>query len=275
MGCPPHSRREEQTMSYTIYSNGDRLAAITNVPGYDLENPMDYWFDGLADGTAVWAQVSEGFNREYRTFSGYRNTVPNDDGLEGMREVIAQQPDFNGDADEMTDEDVRRYGRKHFHVVNISYGEHGLCWYGAYASHDWDSGTCGMFVTRSDMGQFAGDDGEIRFEKDCENLCEYLTSWANGNEWGNAVWLPDNGAWEDCWGFYMEEDAVADAMPGDGWEYICETDELPDEDEVMELLLDNFPSRWERVTEVEHVPERVTVVPAHDVEREVIRRKVA
>lgn len=259
----------------SIYSNGTRTVAIQSTPGHDLENPLTFWFEGLSSGTEVYFIVSHDFNRRYTTFSDYEKVVDACDGIDGMREIIDMQPDFNGDAGLMSDDDVHRYVDKHFHVLSLGYGDHSCVWYYIGADRDWDWGPIGNIVTRKDIGQFAGDDGFGKFSENCSNLCNYLTDWANGNEYRQTEVDEDGTDW--CWGYYGEDDAKSGADVDETYVYLgdCDEGDLDEDGWYRDLMVENFPDLWEVKQVVEHVPEKITVVPAHDIVHEKLVRKAA
>lgn len=230
-----------------VYSDGQRIIGLESVIGYDLENPMIFWNEGIEAPVYIVSRLWEFTKDQPRAF-------------EDVRGVIEDQPSFTGDTDLMSRDHVRAYIDKHFYAIPFSKGEHGLVWYSVGSSYGWDCGTAGFFMLPRDSWSAAAAND---YAADLNNLMECMTAWANGDEWAVHGIIIENGSIIDevCHGYYGREDARNDAGI-EGYEYLGEFDP-EDEEELFPALMKHFPDRYAYVEHVEHVPEKV--IPAHDV----------
>lgn len=230
-----------------VYSNGIRIIGLESVAGYDLENPMNYWFEGIEEPVYIVSHLWE-----------YTKDQPH--AFEDVRELIESQPTFTGDVWSMSPEHVRKYVDKHFVSIPFSKGEHGLTWYTVGASYGWDCGTAGFFMLPRDSWDAAAAN---RCAVELKDLMKCMTAWANGDEYAVHEIQIEAGSISDeiCCGFYGSENAVADACI-EGYDYLGDFDPT-DEGELFERLQKRYPERYAFVEHTEHVPEKV--IPAHDV----------
>lgn len=230
-----------------VYSNGTRIIGLEPVPGYDLENPMAFWFKGIDAPVYIVSHLWE-----------FTKNQPN--AFEDVRELIEAQPSFTGDVWSMEPEHVRKYIDKHFITVPFSKGEHSSAWYSVGGWNSWDCGTAGFFMLPRDSWDAAAAN---RCAVDLNSLMECMTAWANGDEYAVHDISIENGSIIDecCSGYYGREDALS-AAEIEGYEYLGEFDPT-DEGELFERLQKKYPERFAYIEHTEHVPEKV--IPAHDV----------
>lgn len=230
-----------------VYSNGTRIVGLEPVAGYDLENPMSFWNEGLEAPVYIVSRLWEFTKDRPRAY-------------ENVCGVIEDQPSFTGDVDLMSRDHIRAYIDKHFYAIPFSKGEHGLTWYSVGSSCGWDCGTAGFFMLPRDSWTAAAAD---RYAAELNNLIKCMTAWANGDEWVTHEIEIEAGSINDetCAGFYGREDAAADACI-EGFDYLGDFDPT-DEGELFERLQKKYPERYAFVEHTEHVPEKV--IPAHDV----------
>ena len=228
-----------------VYSNGERIIGLESVIGYDLENPMDFWNEGIEAPVYIVSHLWEFTKNQPHAF-------------EDVRELIEDQPSFTRDAWSMEPEHVRKYVDKHFYTIPFSKGEHGLAWYSVGSSYGWDCGTAGFFMLPRDSWDAAAAN---RYAVGLNDLMECMTAWANGDEYAVHDISIENGSIIDdvCHGYYGSEDA-RNAAEIEGYEYLGEFDP-EDEDELFERLQKKYPERYAYVEHVEHVPEQI--IPAH------------
>ena len=230
-----------------VYSNGTRIVGLEPVTGYDLENPMTYYNEGLDNPVFIVSHLWE-----------FTKDQPN--AFEDVRELIEDQPSFTGDVDLMSRDHVRAYIDKHFYTIPFSKGEHSAVWYSVGRSSGWDCGTAGFFMLPRDSWDAAAAN---RYAADLNSLMECMTAWANGDEYAVHEIAVCNGSIvdEDCYGYYGREDARS-AAEIEGYEYLGDFDPT-DEGELFERLQKHYPERYAYIEHTEHVPEKV--IPAHDV----------
>lgn len=228
-----------------IYSNGERIIGLESVAGYDLENPMSFWNEGIEAPVYIVSRLWEFTKDQPRAY-------------EDVRGVIEDQPSFTGDVDLMSRDHVRAYIDKHFYAIPFSKGEHGLTWYSVGGWNSWDCGTAAFFMLPRDSWNAAAAN---RYAVGLKDLAAAMTAWANGDEYAVHDISIDNGSIIDecCFGYYGSEDALR-AAEIEGYEYLGEFDP-EDEDELFHALMKHFPERYAYVEHVEHVPEKV--IPAH------------
>ena len=235
------------TRDMDVYSNGIRIVGLEPVPGYDLENPMSFWNEGIEAPVFIVSHLGE-----------FTKDQPN--AYEDVRELIEAQPSFTGDVWSMEPEHVRRYIDKHFYAIPFSKGEHSAVWYSVGRSSGWDCGTAGFFLLpKSAWSATAAN----RYAVDLNDLMKCMTAWANGDEWVTHEIEIEAGSINDevRAGYYGREDARS-AAEIEGYEYLGEFDP-EDEEELFPALMKHFPERFAYVEHTEHVPEKV--IPAHDV----------
>lgn len=228
-----------------VYSNGTRIVGLEPVAGYDLENPMTYYNEGLDNPVFIVSHLWE-----------FTKDQPN--AFEDVRELIEAQASFTGDVWSMSPEHVRAYIDKHFYAIPFSKGEHSAVWYSVGASQGWDCGTAGFFMLpKSAWSATAAND----YAADLNNLMECMAAWANGDEYAVHDISIENGSIIDevCYGYYGREDALSAAEVED-YDYLGDFDPT-DEGELFERLQKKYPERFAYVEHTEHVPEKV--IPAH------------
>ena len=192
-----------------VYSNGERIIGLESVAGYDLENPMTFWNEGIDAPVYIVSHLGEFTKDQPRAY-------------EDVRELIEAQPTFTGDVDLMSRDHVRAYIDKHFYAIPFSKGEHGAVWYSVGRSSGWDCGTAGFFLLpKSAWSATRANDYAV----DLDNLMECMTAWANGDEWATHEIQIENGSIidEDRYGYYGSEDALS-AAEIEGYEYLGEFD---------------------------------------------------
>lgn len=228
-----------------VYSNGTRIMGLESVIGYDLENPMSFWNEGIEAPVYIVSRLWEFTKDQPRAF-------------EDVCGVIEDQPSFTGDTDLMSRDHVRAYIDKHFYAIPFSKGEHSAVWYSVGRSSGWDCGTAGFFLLpKNAWSATAANDYAVGLN----SLMDCMTAWANGDEWVTHEIEIEAGSINDetCAGFYGSEDARR-AAEIEGYEYLGEFDP-EDEDELFPALMKHFPERYAYVEHVEHVPEQI--IPAH------------
>jgi len=228
-----------------VYSNGTRIVGLESVAGYDLENPMTYYNEGIDAPVYIVSRLWEFTKDQPRAY-------------EDVCGVIENQPSFTGDVDLMSRDHIRAYIDKYFYAIPFSKGEHSAVWYSVGASCGWDCGTAGFFLLpKSAWNATAAND----YAADLDNLMECMTAWANCDEWATHEIQIENGSIidEDCYGYYGREDARR-AAEIEGYEYLGEFDPT-DEGELFERLQKKYPERYAFVEHTEHVPEQI--IPAH------------
>lgn len=228
-----------------IYSNGTRIIGLESVIGYDLENPMNFWNEGINAPVYIVSHLWEFTKDQPRAY-------------EDVCGVIEDQPSFTGDVDLMSRDHIRAYVDKHFYTVPFSKGEHSAVWYSVGRSSEWDCGTAGFFLLPKSAWSAARAND---YAADLNRLMECMTAWANGDEYAVHDIIIENGSINDecCFGYYGREDA-RDAAEIEGYEYLGEFDP-EDEDELFPALMKHFPERYAYIEHVEHVPEQI--IPAH------------
>lgn len=228
-----------------VYSDGARIVGLESVVGYDLENPMSFWNEGLEAPVYIVSRLWEFTKDQPRAY-------------EDVRGVIEDQPSFTGDVDLMSRDHIRAYIDKHFYAIPFSKGEHGLSWYSVGRSRDWDCVTAGFFfLPKSAWSAARAND----YATDLNNLMECMSAWANGDEYAVHDISIENGSIIDecCFGYYGSEDARS-AAEIEGYEYLGEFDP-EDENKLFPALMKRFPERYAYVEHTEHIPEKV--IPAH------------
>lgn len=228
-----------------VYSNGERIIGLESVTGYDLENPMSFWDEGIEAPVYIVSHLWEFTENQPHAF-------------EDVRELIEDQPSFTGTADLMSHDHIRAYIDKHFYAIPFSKGEHGLTWYSVGSSCGWDCGTAGFFLLPKSEWDAASAN---RYAVGLNGLMECMTAWSNGDEYAvHNIDIEQGSIIDDvCAGFYGREDARR-AAEIEGYEYLGEFDPT-DEGELFERLQKHFPERYVYVEHVEHVPEQI--IPAH------------
>ena len=228
-----------------IYSNGERIIGLESVVGYDLENPMSFWNEGIEAPVYIVSRLWEFTEDQPRAY-------------EDVSGVIEDQPSFTGDVDLMSRDHIRAYIDKHFYAIPFSKGEHSAVWYSVGRSSGWDCGTAWFFMLPKSAWSAARAND---YAADLNTLMECMTAWANGDEYAVHEIQIEAGSVNDevCHGYYGREDALS-AAEVEGYEYLGEFDP-EDEDELFPALMKHFPERYAFVEHVEHVPEKV--IPAH------------
>ena len=228
-----------------IYSNGERIVGLESVIGYGLDNPMEWWNEGIEKPIYIISHLWEFIKDQPRAY-------------EDVRGVIEAQPSFIGDVDLMSGDHVRAYVDKHFHVIPFSKGEHSLTWYRIGHSNDWDCGTAGFFLLPKEEWDAAAAN---RYAVGLNGLMACMTSWANGDEYAVHDISIESGSIVDetCYGYYGRENAAEDACIG-GFDYLGELDP-EDEEQLFPALIKKYPDRYAYIEHVEHVPEKI--IPAH------------
>lgn len=228
-----------------VYSNGTRIVGLEPVAGYDLENPMNFWNEGIEAPVYIVSRLWEFTKDQPRAY-------------EDVCGVIEAQPSFTGDTDLMSRDHIRAYVDKHFYTVPFSKGEHGLTWYSVGRSREWDCVTSGFFMLPRDSWDAAAAN---RYAVGLKDLAAAMTAWANGDEYAVHDIIIENGSIIDecCFGYYGSEDARS-AAEIEGYEYLGEFDP-EDEEELFPALMKHFPERYAYIEHTEHIPEKV--IPAH------------
>jgi hypothetical protein len=244
----------EKTM-IDVYSDGKRIIGLESVIGYDLENPMSFWLDGMDKSVYILTKLDE--------FSNGQNNAYND-----IENLIDDQSGFNGCTQCMSSDNIRAYVDKRFFTIPFSKGEHGLVAYWVGCSNNWDCATAGFFLLP--RNEWTAKDAND-FSLDVKTLMQCMTSWANGDEYAIHDITINNGCLHDdcCFGFYGRDDALSDACI-DGYNYIgafdsvdeCAT--IEDDNAIMRALLKQFPDSFSVVEHIEHIPAQVRYIPAHD-----------
>ena len=248
-------------MKRSTYSNGEVVATFDNEFCGDLEYPTYYL--GI-ENPRVWI-----ISPDPVTADDPRR-VDASSIADGLREVIGQQPDFSGDADEMSARDLERYATKHLHIVAFSRYEHGLVAYKVSSSYGWDEAPAGSIVTRSDVEYALAAD---QVEDQARSYCDALTAYANNDEY-RVTYYDQDGQPDAVYGYYGYDEARAEL---ETWDYIGEHDpaDLEDPDYIHELLIKHYPDRYRMESRRELVPSVYVpsrYIPAHVEESQVFAR---
>lgn len=228
-----------------VYSNGERIIGLESVIGYDLENPMDFWNEGIEAPVYIVSHLWEFTKNQPRAY-------------EDVRGVIEDQPSFTGDVDLMSRDHIRAYIDKHFYTIPFSKGEHSAVWYSVGRSSGWDCGTAGFFMLpKSEWSTARAND----YAANLNNLMKCMTAWANGDEYAvHNIDIEQGSIIDDvCHGYYGRENAAADACI-EGFDYLGDFDPT-NEGELFDRLQKRYPERYAYVEHTEHVPEQI--IPAH------------